>query len=594
MNSHDQFSYFLAALMRQLLVASAWLIIAFSHIFAQRTTGTISGRVVTEDGQPVPHAMVNITGAGGAARRVFSGRAALLTNEEGVFQAEGLDPMPYLIFARAPGYVMPPATQTSDPWGSNLANYRFLGENITITLMRGSVITGRVTNALGEPVVGVFVRAARVRDEDGQRLTTGGGAGNRPTDDRGIYRIYGLLPGAYIVSASGTGQMFSPRATPYDMRLPVYHPSATRDTATEVTVRQGDEITGIDIRYRGERGFAISGKVTNAPSPLPVGGVVTAPNITLRQAATSQIIASTVIQPSNDTGSYAFYGVPNGDYEVVAGLQGRDTDALASAPRRITVNGRDVSGVDLTLAPTATLKGTVLLEKPAPAAAKCPATTTRYLDEVIVHVRLDDANDKSAASSTLGPGGRSTAVPDDKGAFIIRNLKAGRHRFAAQLPDERWYLKAIKQTLTAGAYDVARHGLTLKGTERAAGVQLTIAHGAASVQGKVAAAEGSALPRRLRVYLLPAEAEAKDDLLRFAETRAESDGAFRFDHLAPGKYLLVARPIPDSETPDRPAAPLAWDLAERAKLRKEAEVADIAVELQPCQRVADFALRYGK
>lgn len=593
MISHDFAHCSSAALMRQLLIAGVWLIITVSLVFAQRATGTISGRVVTEDGQPVPNAMVYLIGMGGGARRVFSGRAALLTNEEGVFEATGLDPMPYSVSARAPGYVMPPAPQTSDPWGSNLANYRFIGENVTIALTRGSVITGRVTNALGEPVVGVFVRAARVRDADGQPLTTGGG-GNRPTDDRGVYRIYGLLPGAYIVSASGAGQFFSPRATPYDMRLPVYYPSATRDTATEVTVRQGDEITGIDIRYRGERGFAISGKVANAPGPQPVGGAVTVPNITLRQAATGQIIASTAIPPSSDTGGYSFYGVPNGDYEVVAGWQGRDTDALASAPRRVTINGRDVSGVDLTLAPTATLKGTVLLEKPAPASAKCATTTTRYLDEVIVHVRIDDANDKSAALSALGPGGRATAVPDEKGEFIIRNLKAGRHRFAAQLPDDHWYLKAIKQTLATGAYDVARHGLTLKATERAAGVQLTIAHGAASVQGKVAAAEGATLPRRVRVYLLPAEAEAKDDLLRFAETRAKSDGAFRFDHLAPGKYLFVARPIPDSETPDRPAAPLAWDLAERARLRKEAEVANVAVELQPCQRVADFALYYGK
>jgi hypothetical protein len=64
--------------------------------------------------------------------------------------------------------------------------------------------------------------------------------------------------------------------------------------------------------------------------------------------------------------------------------------------------------------------------------------------------------------------------------------------------------------------------------------------------------------------------------------------------LSPGKYWLLARAVPDSEPNDKPARPAAWDAAERAKLRREAEAAKIVIELKPCQRIRDYALRYGK
>ena len=33
-----------------------------AKVLAQRSTGTISGRVITEDGQPIPHAKISILG----------------------------------------------------------------------------------------------------------------------------------------------------------------------------------------------------------------------------------------------------------------------------------------------------------------------------------------------------------------------------------------------------------------------------------------------------------------------------------------------------------------------------------------------------
>src|SRR5262249_33299250 len=47
---------------------------------AQRGTGTISGRIVTEDGQPLPRAVVSIFGVGGSVEKMMSGRLAVATD----------------------------------------------------------------------------------------------------------------------------------------------------------------------------------------------------------------------------------------------------------------------------------------------------------------------------------------------------------------------------------------------------------------------------------------------------------------------------------------------------------------------------------
>ena len=107
-----------------------------------------------------------------------------------------------------------------------------------------------------------------------------------------------------------------------------------------------------------------------------------------------------------------------------------------------------------------------------------------------------------------------------------------------------------------------------------------------ALSGKVAPEkEGSRLPARLRVHLVPAEAGAASDVLRYAEAFARSDGSFSLSNIAPGKYWLVARAAPDDEPSDGPPPPAAWDAVERAKLRKEAEAMKVEIELKPCQRV---------
>src|SRR5262249_19925338 len=188
-------------------------------------------------------------------------------------------------------------------------------------------------------------------------------------------------------------------------------------------------------------------------------------------------------------------------------------------------------------------------------------------------------------------GAMNIAGINDKGAFAVRNLRPGRHRMDIQLPGENWFLKSMTMTGATPAND-PRNGVTLKSGDRVDGLTITLATGAAALKGKVIPAGGAGLPPRLRAHLVPAEPLAKDDLLRFAETSVESNGSFSFVNLAPGKYLITTREIPGIEAPDEPARPVAWDAAERAKLRKEAEGAKVEVELKACQRVLNFEIKF--
>jgi len=557
------------------------VVLCTASAFAQRATGAITGRVVTDDGQPVRHATINISSVGGEGRR--AGRLTVVSDEDGNFQAEGLDLVPYVISATAPGLVLAPNKRRE-------TNYSFVGQAVTVTMIRGGVITGKVTSATGQPIIRIAVRAIRVRDETGRPDNTAVGnfRPQRMTDDRGVYRLYGLAPGSYLVSAGGANMNSSRQATPYHGRITTYHPSATRDDATEVKVIGGDEVAGVDIRFRGERGFAISGKIIGVPSG-GAGRQETGTNVSLRNPATGAIIATTFLSPEFDQTGYAFYGVPNGEYLLMSTRGGfNDASSMSATPRRVIVNGRDVTGVDLTLAPNAAIEGTVTIEKVS-SAEKCVNPRESYLEEIVVRAKRDDAGEKTDPPYSFYSPMNFIGI-NDKGAFAVRNLRPGRHRMDIQLPSENWYLKTMTMTGATPAND-PRNGITLKSGDRVAGLTITLATGAAGLKGKIVSAGNAGLPPRLRAHLVPAEPLAKDDLLRFAETPVESDRSFRFVNLAPGKYLIITREIPGSEAPDDSARPVAWDAAERAKLRKEAEAAKVEVELKACQRVSDFELK---
>src|SRR6266511_258239 len=158
-----------------------------------RRDGVITVRVVNDTGQPIAGAPILVEKVGDKG---MSGLRIGNADDEGAFKATGLGPGSYTISTIVPGYVV--AMTDSE------RNHHHPGENVTINLVKGGVITGRVTDAYGEPMVGVGVKAVKVRDLEGGRKYPGDGAdwNTRLTDDRGVYRLYGLAPGVYVVGAS--------------------------------------------------------------------------------------------------------------------------------------------------------------------------------------------------------------------------------------------------------------------------------------------------------------------------------------------------------------------------------------------------------
>jgi hypothetical protein len=134
--------------------------------------------------------------------------------------------------------------------------------------------------------------------------------------------------------------------------------------------------------------------------------------------------------------------------------------------------------------------------------------------------------------------------------------------------------------------------LTIRSGEVLRGVSVLVGQNASGLRGKIIpSTDGAQISAGLRIYLLPAEREQTENLLRFYEGAPERTGGFYFLNLAPGKYLIVTRVLPRQESGQPKAPQIAFDVGARTKLRKEAEESNNIVELRPCQRVSDFVLK---
>ena len=540
----------------------------------------ISGRIVTDDGQPLANARVAITRSGSA---FTLDRPVVTIDAQGNFRSSNLVPGAYLVSGSLPGYLQASIT----PRGIDAGRYH-PGDTVTITMIKGSTLTGQVTNERGEPIVSINVRATRIRTED--PLLGGLPSATTETDDRGIYRLFGLSPGVYLISVNDENQ-FSSALSPYARLAPTYYPSATRETAKEITLHRGEELSGLDIRFRNERGRTLSGTVTGAGEPFP--GSTASWSVTLSRlpiGAGSPV--STYNQRDTGTRSFIFYGLPDGEYELRAEYDSGTSQYAASLPRRVTVKGTDVTGLEMLLLSLASVSGRIVAEKLLPnnRAASCAAEPIQSLQDTRITVRLDE---KETPADRQRPNASpvTSGSPNAQGEFTIYKLAAGHYRFLMLPTNQSWYIRSITLPGPANTTrDVGREGLTLNLGERISGLMITVAEGSAHLQGQVIPdKEGTRLPPRLYVHAVPAEPSQADDVLRFAQALVRPDGRFTLEDLAPGRYWLIARPAPEGFSPLRTAA---WETDERVKLRREAQAAKVELELQPCQRLNAYTLRY--
>jgi len=502
----------------------------------------------------------------------------VLTDEEGRFHADDLSPGVYSVSASLNGFVV-------TRYSPERRAYR-ISDTVNIEMTKGGVITGTVTTQSGEPVIAARAVAILAHDSLGHATRMSGGPSGW-TDDRGVYRIFGLQSGSYLVAING-GQSWYP-GYPYEGDVPVYYPSSTRDGAKEVNVQNGQEVSGIDIRYRSKQGHVISGTFTGSTGTNQAEAI-------LINVADSIVQARSLNSSRENTTSFALYGVPDGDYQLVGQSYGGVEGGSSSAARRVTVKGADVTGVELALTPFGSVAGKFTLEtlKDADLGPDCKDRQRASVEEALTRIRRDQKSDKDFYSGFLYPGNEVGVT--DKGDFTIYRLIAGRYYIDGRFPSEDWYLRSITRPGTPPSkapIDIAKDGMWLAAGQRLTGVVVTAQEGAASLRGKVVrGSESGDIPANLRVHLFPAEPASADDVVRFAEALVNNDGTFYLTNLAPGRYFIMARLIAEDEWMDRAPRPIVWDASARMRLRQEMEAANAIVDLRRCERVADYALKF--
>lgn len=126
--------------------------------------------------------------------------------------------------------------------------YQRIGNNISVTMIKGGVITGKVRNVNGEPVAGAIIKLDMIRDVDGKPQKRSFDIFGK-SDDRGIYRCWGMPPGTYLVYVDS--RLDGPFAENFKTNNRIYYSSSrTKEQSSEITVKSGTEINGIDIQAR--------------------------------------------------------------------------------------------------------------------------------------------------------------------------------------------------------------------------------------------------------------------------------------------------------------------------------------------------------
>jgi hypothetical protein len=535
---------------------------------------SIKGRVLS-DGQAVTNASVTVSSVNSPRHS-----RAVPTNDNGDFEVKGLEPGMYRVQVSAPAYVNLPVDADQD--------IHRTGDSITLNMTRGGVITGKVVTADNDPVVAVRVRALMIRDASGRRPITVEPSNDRLTDDRGIYRISGLLPGTYVVFAGGRG-FSGTGANAYDNDAPTFAPSSARDTAEEVSLSSGEERT-VDIRYRGTAGHSVSGNVSVAATPNSFWI-----SINLARVIKSTLDFRVSTYQDVRTKGFEFQGVADGDYLIWTTFTSRAGDTLFAEPKRITVKGADVTGIELTARPLASVAGVVVLEPST--IAECKDKRRPLFEETLVSLQRNqkEVPKQEAVKEQqleLPVYSSSQASADGAGSFQLRNLGAGQYNFNLRTFAKYWYLRSV--TLPAAkdspANDVARNLLTLKPGDRVMGLKATLTEGAASISGQVELPEDRP-SGPIMFYVVPAEKDKADDVLRYFAAPVAEDGSFTLDHVPPGRYWTLAKLVTAENETNTPALRLPSLSAARVRLRRDAEAAKAEAELKPCQNVKDHQLR---
>jgi hypothetical protein len=342
----------------------------FAIVFAQEPsdrTASISGRV-TVNGKPASNALVTAAEVepkvNGARIIQSNGREFVdrlgyktKTDADGSYLFTGLPAGRYKISALSPAYLPEDRDQLGNGERQITLDEGEAREKVDFALIRGGVITGRVTDAENRPQIRMGVKLTLLLD-NGQKNGVWRERQTFETDDRGIYRIYGLRAGRYIVGAGGENAFYGEK---FDL---TYHPNTTdAEQARVIELKEGGEVARIDIKLvNAGKTYEVVGRLIEAET----GKAVPQIRVYCQQVAGPEDNSggSTVSSALTDIqGNFRMTGVRPGKYRVILNSWDMDWDhPFYSEGKYFEISSENATGIELTVKRGGTVSGVAVLE----------------------------------------------------------------------------------------------------------------------------------------------------------------------------------------------------------------------------------------
>ncbi|MBA2645956.1 MAG: carboxypeptidase regulatory-like domain-containing protein, partial [Pyrinomonadaceae bacterium] len=397
-----------------------------------------------------------------------------------------------------------------------------MAEGFDFQITRGGVVTGRITDHEDKPIIGERISLELLdKNNQPQRSNFNYSRQFMDTDDRGIYRVYGLPAGRYRVSAGedpkGDGLRFGGRRGFYPK---VYYPNVTEaPEAKIIEVLEGGETTDINITLGPlAQAYMLSGRVVNE-------GGEPAPGLMLGYGKVHEGgrvggVGYGMGMPTNARGEFRIDNVLPGHY--AAFVVTREAGDVYSDAVSFEINDKDVSGIEIKVHPSATISGHVVIE----------GTTdrnliSRLLQQISLYANTETPGQVSAPNWT------ETRVSAD-GSFRVARLSPGKARvtMGGWPPPRGLTLTRIER----GGVE-QKNGIEVAAGEQVADLRLVVAYGTGVLRGQVNVVNGT-LPENVRL-IVHARRQGSDTSQFRRPVEVDVRGRFTIEGLAAGEYELA-------------------------------------------------------
>lgn len=469
-------------------------------------SASISGKV-TIKGKPAVGVMV-LADEPNAGGNLMSRRRAK-TDQTGSYRITNLTAGTYEISTITP--VLVPANQSD----SIVVSEGEEVENVNLVLVPGGVITGKITDADGEPVIGEQVNIMPVSEQLTRRighvLTQLYSTGSNSTDDRGVYRMFGLPPGKYKVSVGQSESGFGRRGS-REYYKEMFYPSVTDAAkATIIEVTEGSVTNDVNIVLGRSIGtFRVVGRVVDGETGRPIPNLRYGVGQTIKHDQNSSGSSSSMTgEVTNANGEFRLENVTAGTYTIFTAPEGGDVPVASVT---FDVVDRDVTDLVIKTIKGGSLSGVVVLD----GSERAPAMLTRL--RICASVKSRHSGYANSPSS---------AVAQD-GTFKIDGVRSGLVNLWLCSSDKGEQFETVR---------VERNGtpqseINVKEGELVAGIRVVVKYVklTGGIRGQVKASSGELPPiSQLRLSLWPLDENLEPQ-------RSHSIGSPELD--SRGRFLL--------------------------------------------------------